>query len=241
MGRHALVTGASSGIGRAVALALAGAGYRVTATGRDRAALAHLSQASLSRGTGIETLPLDLDAPDTLAARLDGLSPDILVCNAATMPPPGPFDALTPAQIAQAVTVNLTAALLLTRHLLPAMRRRGDGHLVFVSSTAAHAPAPGAALYGATKAALGSFAQSLRAELAPDGIRVTEIVPGRVETALYRDVLGDQARANLYAGAPVVQPDDIAAMLLAVLALPRTTNVSRFDILPTYPVPPLQP
>lgn len=234
MRRHALITGASSGIGRAMALTLAKAGYHVTATGRDPAALAQLE------GQGIATLRIDLSTPDAMAA-FDGIAPDVLVLNAGTTAPPGPLTSLTPAQILDTVAVNVTAPMLVSRHLLPAMRARGAGHLVFVSSVAAHLPSPGSAVYAATKAAVASFAQSLRAELAPEGLRVTEIVAGRVQTALYRNALSDEGRARLYDGPPVVQPEDIAQMLLAVLSLPHGTNVSRFDIVPTHPVKPLAP
>lgn len=234
MTRHALITGASSGIGRAMALTLAKADFRVTATGRDPAALAQLE------AQGIETLRVDLSAADAMAV-FDGLAPDVLVLNAGTTAPPGPLTSLTPTQILETVAVNVTAPMLVSRRLLPAMRARGAGHLVFVSSVAGHMPAPGSAVYSATKAAVASFAQSLRAELAPEGFRVTEIVAGRVQTALYRQALSDEGRARLYDGPPVVQPDDIAQMLLAVLSMPSTTNVSRFDIVPTYPVKPLSP
>lgn len=234
MRRHALITGASSGIGRAMALTLAKAGYHVTATARDPAALAQLE------GQGIATLRIDLSTPDAMAV-FDGIAPDVLVLNAGTTAPPGPLTSLTPAQILDTVAVNVTAPMLVSRHLLPAMRARGAGHLVFVSSVAAHLPSPGSAVYAATKAAVASFAQSLRAELAPEGLRVTEIVAGRVQTALYRNALSDEGRARLYDGPPVVQPEDIAQMLLAVLSLPHGTNVSRFDIVPTHPVKPLAP
>lgn len=81
---------------------------------------------------------------------------------------------------------------------------------------------------------MGGFAQALRLDMAPHGVRVTEIVAGRVETGLYRDLLSPEARAAMYAGSSAVQPQDVADMLLAVLALPQHVDVARFDILPTH-------
>lgn len=70
--------------------------------------------------------------------------------------------------------------------------------------------------------------------MAPAGVRVTEIVAGRVETGLYKGLLGEEARAAMYAGNSAVQPEDVAAMVLAVHGLPASVDVARFDILPTH-------
>ncbi|HMO72230.1 MAG TPA: SDR family oxidoreductase [Paracoccaceae bacterium] len=238
--RQALVTGATSGIGRAIALALHRAGHRVTAVGRDPAALADLAT------QGIAPLALDLgqvaDLPDRLAAALAGDVPDVLVNNAGMVAPPGHFCDMAEGDIHRLVATNLTQALLVTRAVAPGMRARGRGHIFFTGSVAGHAPYPNMAVYAATKAALGGFAQSLRLELSPSGVRVTEIVAGRVESPLYKDVLPPDARAALYAGQTAVQPGDVATMVLAVLALPAHVDVSRFDILPTrQPVTPQVP
>ena len=115
------------------------------------------------------------------------------------------------------------------------MRTRGKGHIFFTGSVAGHAPFANMAVYCATKAAIGGFAQALRLELAPFGPRVTEIVAGRVETTLYKDILPPEERAAMYAGGTAVQPADVAAMVMAVLALPPNVDVARFDILPLNP------
>lgn len=179
--QKALVTGATSGIGRAIALALRDKGYEVTGIGRQAAALAELGH------EGIRALQIDLADAVALDRALDGFAPEVLVNNAGLMPPLAPFCDTDPAEIARTVMVNLTSTLALTRLIAPGMRARGVGHIFFTGSTAAHAPSANFALYAATKAALGAFAQALRQELAPAGVRVTEIVAGRIETALYRD------------------------------------------------------
>ena len=232
---QALVTGATSGIGRAISLALHRAGYEVTALGRDRAALDALA------ALGMTALAVDLTDRAGLRAAVAGLTPDILVNNAGMVPPPGDFCDLDEDEIDRAVAVNLTAALALTRAVLPGMRARAQdearngapAHVLFTGSIVGHAPFANMALYAATKAAIGGFAQSLRLDLAPHGIRVTEIVAGRVETGLYAGVLDDAARAAMYAGAQAVQPGDVAEMVMAVLALPAHVDIARFDILPT--------
>lgn len=233
--QRVLVTGATSGIGRAVAVTLRKAGYVVTATGRNRTALAELA----AEAPGIETLPLDLSDRTAVAEALSGRSIDILVNNAGVMPKPGTFDKMAIDAIDQTIEVNLRSVLFLTRLVLPQMRAAGSGHLIFTGSSAAHAPGANFAVYAATKAAIAAFATSLRAELSADGIRVTEIAPGRVETALYTGVLGTAARQTMYEGGDALQPSDIAEAVLAVLRLPPRADITRLDIMPTRPVPPI--
>lgn len=230
-----LVTGATSGIGRAIAVTLQKTGFSVTATGRNQTALAELA----SEAPGIETLCLDLSDRAAIEAALKGRRVDILINNAGVMPKPGPFDAMAIEAIDQTVEVNLSAVLSLTHLLIPRMRARKSGHVIFTGSSAAHAPGANFAVYAATKAAIAAFATALRAEVSPDGIRVTELVPGRVETALYQGVISDEARAAMYAGGGSLQPSDIADVVLAVLRLPPHADVTRLDIMPTRPVPPI--
>lgn len=237
---RALVTGATSGIGRAIALALHAAGHRVIATGRNPAALEELA------AQGLTTLALDLSdpggLPSALAKALAGEEVEILVNNAGMVTAPGNFCTMAEADIHRMVATNLTQALLVTHAVAPGMQARGRGHVFFTGSVAAHTPYPNMAVYAATKAALGAFAQSLRLDLSASGVRVTEIVAGRVESPLYKDVLTAGARAAMYAGQTAVQPEDVAAMVLAVLNLPAHVDVARFDILPTrQPVTPQVP
>ena len=224
---QALVTGATSGIGRAIAIALHNAGHQVVALGRNAHALADLS------ALGLQTRQIDLTDAASVATLAD-LTPDILVNNAGMMPPLGNFCDADPADIDLAINTNLRAVLTLTRAIAPGMRARGHGHIFFTGSTAGHAAFANLAVYCATKAAIGGFAQALRLDMAPHNVRVTEIVAGRVETSLYNALLPVEIRAAMYAGNAAVQPEDVAAMLLAVLALPQSVDVARFDILPTH-------
>lgn len=230
-----LVTGATSGIGRAIAVALHKAGYAVTATGRNQKALDGLA----ADAPGIRTLCLDLSDRSSLVEALADLRVDILINNAGVMPKPGAFDVMDFEEVEQTVDVNLKAVLWLTRLVLPQMRAAGSGHLIFTGSSAAHAPGANFAVYAASKAAIAAFAMSVRAEVAADGIRVTELVPGRVETGLYSGILSAEVQQAMYENGASLQPEDVAEAVLAVLRLPPRADVTRLDIMPTRPVPPI--
>ncbi|WP_068306147.1 SDR family oxidoreductase [Pararhodobacter sp. CCB-MM2] len=231
-----LVTGATSGIGRAMAITLQAAGYAVIATGRKTEALASLA----AEAPEIETLALDLSDRDAVTRALSGHRIDVLINNAGMMPTPGRFDTMAQDEIDRTFDVNLTNVLFLTRLLVPGMKARGAGHVIFTGSSAAHAPGAGFAAYAASKAGIAAFATALRAELSPNGIRVTELVPGRVETGLYAGVLGAEERDAMYGDGNSLQPQDIADVVLALLKLPARADVTRVDLMPTRPVPPIK-
>ncbi len=224
----ALVTGATSGIGRAITFALADSGYEVIALGRSAVTLEQM-QAHV----GVRPLALDLTDREALETALAGEEVDVLVNNAGIIPPITGFCDMAQSDIDATLEVNLSAAIATTRMVLPGMVARKRGHLFFTGSTAGQAPFPNMAVYGASKAAISSFAAGLRCDLPGSNVRVTEIVAGRVETDLYRGVLSDQARADMYEAFEAVQPEDVAQMLLTVLQMPAHVDVTRFDILPT--------
>lgn len=230
----AFITGATSGIGRAMAASLSEAGYDVYALGRNEAALREMQRAHP------RVVPVAVDVTDRegLESALAGLHIDVLINNAGMMPPLGNFADMRLADIDATLEVNLSAAILLTRLVVPQMRERQSGHIIFTGSSAAHAVFPNIAVYSATKAAIAGFAAALRADLSQYGIRVTELVPGRVETQLYKDILDAKARAAMYAGNVAVQPEDVASMVVALLALPASADVTRLDIMPTRPTTP---
>lgn len=230
----ALITGATSGIGRATVLGLADAGYHVYALGRSRKALEDIRASR----PGITPICVDVTDRDALESVVSDLPIDVLVNNAGMMPRLGNFADMAMADIDAVLEINLSAAITLTRLVVPQMRERGSGHILFTGSSAAHAAFPNVAVYSATKAALSGFAAALRADMSPHGIRVTEIVPGRVETQLYNGILDADARAAMYAGNIAVQPEDVARMVVTVVGLPEWADVTRFDIMPTRPTTP---
>ncbi|GAA3929100.1 SDR family NAD(P)-dependent oxidoreductase [Actinomadura viridis] len=186
-GRVALVTGASSGLGREIALALAGAGYRLVLHGRDAARLDDL--AARTGGAAVAAVTGDLAdprEPERLAATaIETVGRvDVLVGNAGAGWA-GPFPAMSADLADRMLAVNLGASIGLTRALLPAMLERGEGRLAFVSSIAGRLGVAGEAVYAATKGGLEAFAESLRLELHGTGVTVTVLVPGVVDTPFF--------------------------------------------------------
>ncbi|MFL6072563.1 MAG: SDR family NAD(P)-dependent oxidoreductase [Mycobacteriales bacterium] len=183
-GAVALVTGASSGIGRAVAVRLAGAGARVVAHGRDPDRLAELAAeidcVTLTGDLAEPAVPAELAAAAVAAAG----RVDILVNNAG-LGWAGRFDAMPAADVDRLVAVNLRAPIALTRALVPGMVAGGAGHVAFVSSIAGRTAVAGEAVYAATKAGLDVFAESLRWELGGTGVTVGVLVPGVVDTGFF--------------------------------------------------------
>ncbi len=217
-----------------MALALSEAGYDVYAIGRSKNALEELR----ATRPGITPIAVDVTDREALEAVVSDLHIDVLINNAGVMPPLGNFADMKISDIDTTLEVNLSSAIMLTRLVVPQMRDRGAGHIVFTGSSAGHAAFPNVAVYSATKAAIAGFAAALRADLSSHGIRVTEIVPGRVETQLYKDILDAKARAAMYAGNVAVQPEDVARMVVTLLGLPAWADVTRFDIMPTRPTSP---
>jgi short-subunit dehydrogenase len=179
-GTRVLLTGASGGIGRAIAHALAGRGARMLLSGR-REDVLHALRAEL--GAGAEVLPADLtDGRGAAALARAAGAVDVLVANAA-LPASGALDSFTPAEIDRALYVNLAAPIQLTRALLPGMLERGRGHIVLVSSLSGKAASVGSSLYSATKFGLRGFAAGLRQDVEPRGVAVTVVYPGFVSDA----------------------------------------------------------
>lgn len=225
----ALVTGGSSGIGRAISERLAADGTEVIAVGRSPERVAEVDALA-----GVTGIALDITDHDAVAEAIGDRAIDVLVCNAGIVEPLGPVHEASASDAVRAVDVNLTAHVALVHRVLPRMVTAGSGHVLVTGSTAGHTPVAGMAVYAATKAALGMFAQSLRLEVAPLGVRVTELVVGRTETDLYRDALSADGRAAMYDGT-FVQPTDVAATVAAVLAAPPHVDIARVDVVPLQP------
>lgn len=183
-GAVAVVTGASSGIGTATALALHEAGARLVLHGRDTARLAEL--AGRTGGTVVAGDLADVGAIPALAQEMRAAfgEVDILVNNAG-VGWAGPFGEMTADDVRRVVDVNLTAPIELTRALLPALRTRPGARVVFVTSIAGRTAVAGESVYSAVKAGLDAFAESLRFELAGTAVRIGVVVPGVVDTEFF--------------------------------------------------------
>lgn len=184
-GRTALLTGASGGIGNAIARALHRQGAEVKLSGRRAEVLEELAA---ELGDRAEVLPADLsdlDAVASLAERAGAV--DVLVNNAG-LPGSGLLNDYSREELDRALVVNLHAPMRLTHALLPGMLERGRGHLVFICSTAGKVALPGASLYSSTKFGLRAFAFSLHQDLRGSGVGVTTVFPGFISDAgMYAD------------------------------------------------------
>lgn len=209
----ALVTGASRGIGAAVARALA-PGHDLLLGGRDRGALDALA----AQLPGSRAWPVELTDPDAVAAAVAGIDRlDVLVHSAGS----GVLGTVadTPAAVwREQFEVNVVAVAELTRLLLPALRA-ARGRVVLLNSGAGLNARPGWASYAASKFALRAFADALRAEEAPHGVRVTSVHPGRTDTDMQRAVVAHEG--GTYDPSAYLRPESVAgAVLLAVTAPP---------------------
>jgi short-subunit dehydrogenase len=180
-GRTALLTGATGGLGRAIATAMAERGAVLVLSARKQEALEGL--AAELPGEGHRALAADLAEPgaaEKLAA--DAGEIDVLVANAG-LPGAGWLTDFTSEQVVRALRVNLEAPMLMARALFPAMVERGSGHLVFIASLSGKAPSPRSSIYNATKFGLRGFALGLRGDLGPKGVGVSLVSPGFIREA----------------------------------------------------------
>ncbi len=229
----AVVTGASGGIGRAIVDELVRLGMHVHALA--------LPDDSLQLLTGLDRVSVHgIDICDSVALLtvLRDLEVDVLVNNAGIIGDLKPVQ-LSNAAVADAlIDINLRAAVQSTMAVLPGMVERNRGHLVFTGSIAGSRPTANSAIYSATKAALNAFADGLRMDLFGAAVRVTVVVPGRVETNLYDAAMGghDAAVTRLYSGATSIQPGDVAGLVGMALSMPGHVDVTRLEVVPTMQV-----
>jgi NADP-dependent 3-hydroxy acid dehydrogenase YdfG len=233
----ALVTGASTGMGAAIAERLAKRGLEVHAIARNEDRLKELSDR-----TGAIAHVVDLTDTAALTASIAGLKVDVLV-NCAGVSRPGNILTSTEDDIDELVDVNLRGLLQLTRLVLPGMVERDLGHIVNISSIAGVYNFYGHTVYHATKAAVHQISRQLRNDTVGKRIRVTEICPGRVETEIFGRNMGgtpeamEEAWNTYYEGYESLTTDDIVNALDYAVETPRHVNLSMMEIMPTFQVP----
>jgi NADP-dependent 3-hydroxy acid dehydrogenase YdfG len=227
-----VVTGASSGIGRSVAIALASAGATVCAVARRRQELE--TTANLAGGAGrFVLLDMDLAREDQIQDLADALlaqggTVDVLVHSAGTWSH-GDVETASVRDLDRMYALNVRAPYLLTQALLPTLRER-KGQVVFVNSTAGLTARAGVAQYAATKHALKAIADSLREEVNSDGVRVVSVFPGRTATPMQSRVFAAEGRR--YLPERLMQPADVASVVLQAITLPRTAEVTDVMVRP---------
>lgn len=217
----ALITGASRGIGSAIAAALAPT-HSLLLAGRPSAALDAVAQR-----LGATALPLDLADTDAIPAATESITElDVLVHNAGVSMP-GHVAESTVEQWRTTLDVNVVGAVAVTLALLPALRQ-ADGQVVFINSGSGRRVSPGMASYSASKFALRAFADSLRAD--EPSLRVTTVYPGRVDTDMQRELVAYEG--GDYDPGRFLRPETVAAAVANVVATPPDGHVHEVVLRP---------
>jgi len=230
----ALVTGATEGIGRAIAFALGKAGYAVGVCARTpsklRILLDDLAAAGIRAAGHPGDVGLEADALEVVQKTVAALGPIDVLVNNAGVGRLAPIDQLTLDDWDTVMATNVRSLYLVTREVLPGMRQRKRGAVVTIVSLAGRNGFAGGTAYVASKHAALGFCRALMMEVRSDNVRVIAICPGTVDTSLIRGQ--SVLKPNL---ATVLQPEDVAATVLAALSLPERATVSELDVRPTNP------
>jgi NADP-dependent 3-hydroxy acid dehydrogenase YdfG len=231
-----LVVGASSGIGRETAVLFAREGARVMASARREERLRELKESLAREGRNVETLAADAADASQMAhlaqvarERLGDI--DVLVFAAGTNVPDRSMKRLTTEIWDTMVSVNLNAAYYVTRAVLPAMRERGAGHLIYISSVSGLFADVSGAAYQASKRGLLGLAHAIRVEEKENGIRTCVVCPGLVDTEIL-DRRPVKPSAEILAKA--LRPEDVAETVLAVAKLSPRVCVPEMQVVPAY-------
>jgi NADP-dependent 3-hydroxy acid dehydrogenase YdfG len=232
-GARALVTGASGGIGRALARALGAAGARVCLVARRAERLEEVARDLQKVEATALTHPADLTRDDDvrrlterISRELEGL--DLLVLSSGIIAH-APHDAAPVGDLDAQYRANVRAPYLLTQSLLPLLKAAG-GQVVFINSSAGLQARANSGQFAATQHAFKALADSLRDEVNPAGVRVLSVHPGRTATERIEAVFEHEGRP--YRPELLLQPEDIAAMVVAAVTLPRTAEVTEIRIRP---------
>lgn len=206
----AVVTGASRGIGHAVALRLAGE-YRIVALARDAERLRHLADEIVANGGSCDPVTTDLRNPASIDRALASLRADVVINNAGVITKK-PLTRMSPAEWHEMMDVNVNAVYHVTRNLLPGMIEQGRGHIVNIASIAGRSAFAGGTGYVATKHALLGFSESLMLEVRSYGVKVSVVMPGSVATDM---IVGDSTDQSW-----MLKPDDVAEVVAHILSSP---------------------
>jgi short-subunit dehydrogenase len=229
----AVITGSSGGIGAAIAICLAEEGARLCLVGRNLIALQKVAQRARKYAPQVLTYQADLSTDEGLhklktELQRDCHTLDILIHSAGVIAI-GAFETASPADFDWQYQINVRAPYVLTQGLLP-MLRASHGSVVFINSSAGLVTRANISQYSATKYALKAVADSIRAEVNADDVRVLSIFPGR--TASPQQAAIHQAEGRKYVPELLMQPGDVARILVDALRLNRTAEVTDISIRP---------
>jgi NADP-dependent 3-hydroxy acid dehydrogenase YdfG len=229
----AVITGASSGIGRAIALALCNEGAYCSLVGRNKERLEEVAKIGRANSPLVQTYSFDLQIDENiqfLHAQLDKefSGVDILV-HSAGLYVSSPFQNAAIQDLDTQFAINVRTPYLLTQSLLP-MLRSTKGQIVFINSSQAINASGRLSQYASTKHSLKAIADSLREEVNQDGIRVLSLFLGRTATPIMEGIYKKEGKS--YDPSVLLQPNDIASVITHTLALPRTAEVTNISIRP---------
>ena len=232
-GKVALVTGAASGIGLATTRALIGQGVRVVMADRDGAALDRLAGELGEAATPQVTDLLDADSCDAMVpeALAKAGRIDILHCNAGTYIG-GDLTETDAASIDRMLNLNVNAVMKNVHAVIPHMTEQGGGDIIVTCSVAGHFPVPWEPVYSASKWAITCFVQTMRRQLNKKGIRVGQVSPGPVISALLADWPEENLRKAKESGS-LIEPDEVSEAILFMLTRPRNVTIRDVIVLPT--------
>ncbi len=224
-GTRVLVTGASRGIGRAVAEAVAARGCVVGLVARNADELAQLASELEPRAQSVMTIPADVGNRSEIEGAVDAFREqhggiDLIVANAGVAHY-APFRELPVEEAERMTRVNWLGTVYTVAAALPQMLERHNGWIVITSSAAAHRTFPSAAVYGATKAAQSGFLQALRHELAGTGVGITGVYPGEVKTHLHDDDHSHERMPDWYRSGAAIPPTRVAEEIVAAVEKER--------------------
>lgn len=229
----ALLTGASSGIGRAIALALAAEGTTLWLVGRVREKLDAVAEAARRLASEVCCIQMDLVHDEDIFDVATRLRQEIgyidLLVHCAGEIVLGRLELASITDLDRQYYINVRAPYLLTQSLLPMLRLR-RGQIVFVNSSAGHGAGPNLSQYAATKHALRAIADSLRQEVNADGIRVLSVYPGRTASPMQAAVHAVEGKD--YRPEYLMQPEDVASVVVSALTLPRTAEITDVHVRP---------
>ena len=239
-GKTALITGATSGIGEATALALAAEGASVAIAGRRADKLDALAKRITDAGGRAKAIMADVSSEDearnmVLTANTEFGRIDILVNNAGVMLL-GPITGADTEDWRRMIETNVMGLMYATHAALPLMQAQSSGHVVNISSVAGRTARSGSGVYNASKWGVGAFSESLRQEVCKNKIRVTIIEPGAVATELTQHITNPEAKKQteeFYGSMTALESEDIAAAIVYAVTQPPRVNVNEILIRPT--------
>lgn len=221
----AVVTGASRGIGRAVAIRLAET-HAIVAVARDRTKLESVCAEIRTAGGECHALPIDLTDRDAIARSLAGVEADVVVNNAGVITKK-PLLRMMPDEWQEMMDVNVSALFHVTRALLPGMIARRHGHIINIASIAGRSAFPGGTGYVATKHAVLGFSESLMLEVREAGVKVSVVMPGSVATDM---IVGDNPDQSW-----MLKPEDVADVVAQILMMPSHALTYQVEVRASNP------